>query len=98
MTSGMPAAHMPPMPTPNSARRAKSIAYDFEKPLRNANSENHRIESISGVLRPNRSADAPAATPPMSRMTSVTVASAPASALSTVKLFWISSRMIARML
>ncbi len=87
MTSGIPAAHMPPMPMPNSARSANSMVYDFENPLRNANSENQRIESINGSLRPNLSALAPAATPPMRRITSVTVASAPATALSTVKLF-----------
>ena len=74
------------MPMPKSARNPKSIAYDEEKPLRNANSENHRIDSIIGSLRPHRSAAVPATTPPTNRITSVTVASNPASPLLTVKL------------
>ena len=48
----MPAAHGPPIPMPKRARKAKSIAYEVEKPLRNANSENHRIDSIRGSFRP----------------------------------------------
>jgi hypothetical protein len=80
----MPAAHSPPMPMPKSARNAKSIAYDDEKPLRKANSENQRIEIISGRRRPHRSAAVPARTPPIKRVNSVTVPSAPASARSTV--------------
>src|SRR5262245_54156868 len=94
--SGMPAAHSPPMPIPNSARNANSMAYDVEKPDRNANSENHAIDSMSGSLRPQRSAAAPASAPPSSRKSSVTVPSAPASAASTVKLFWMSIRMKVR--
>ena len=42
-------------------------------PLRNANSENHRTDSISGSLRPHLSAAVPAIVPPTSRMISVTV-------------------------
>ena len=94
----MPAAHSPPMPRPNSARRANSIAYDVENPLRNANSENQMIDSISGSLRPHLSAAVPAIVPPTSRIISVTVPSAPASARSTVKLCWMSMTMNARML
>src|SRR5687767_3847074 len=94
----MPAAHSPPMPRPNSARSAKSIAYDVEKPLSAANSENHSTDTISGPLRPHLSAAVPANVPPASRMNSVTVPSAPASALSTVKLFWMSMTMNVRML
>ena len=45
-----------------------------------------RIPSISGSLRPKRSAAMPAPMPPRTRNISVTVASAPASALLTVKL------------
>jgi hypothetical protein len=89
----MPAAHSPPMPIPNSARSAKSIAYDVENPLRKAKTENQRTESISGSLRPYLSARVPEATPPTSRIISVTVPSAPASARSTVKLCWMSMRM-----
>ena len=74
------------MPMPNSARNANSIAYDVENPLRKANSENQRIDSISGSFRPYRSAIIPAPNPPTSRNISVTLPSAPASAASTVKL------------
>ena len=86
MTSVMPAAHSPPMPMPKSARKPKSMVYDDENPLRNANSENHRIDSSIGSLRPHLSAAVPATTPPTSRIRSVTVASRPASRLLTVKL------------
>ena len=94
----MPAAHSPPMPRPKSARMANSIAYDVENPLRNAKSENHSTDSIRGSLRPHLSAAVPASVPPTSRMISVTVPSAPASARSTVKLCWMSMMMKARML
>ena len=86
------------MPSPKRARSAKSIAYDVEKPLNAAKSENQSTETISGPLRPHLSAAVPAIVPPTSRITSVTVPSAPASALSTVKLFWMSRTMNVRML
>jgi hypothetical protein len=85
------------MPMPNSARKAKSMVYDVENPLNPANSENHKIDSISGRRRPQRSAAVPASAPPTNLMISVTVPSAPASARSTVKLFWMSIRMKVRM-
>ena len=94
----MPAAHSPPMPKPKSARRAKSIPYDVEKPLRKAKIENHNTDSISGSFRPHLSAAVPAMVPPMSRIMSVTVPSNPARARSTVKLCWMSMMMNARML
>src|SRR5262245_18928299 len=81
---------------PNSARRANSIGYDVEKPLRNAKIDNHRSDSISGSLRPQRSAIVPATTPPTRRITSVTVPSAPASTASTANVFWMSMRMNVR--
>ena len=70
----------------------------MEKPLRHAKIENHSTDSISGSLRPHLSAIVPATVPPTSRMTSVTVPSAPASARSTVKLCWMSMMMKVRML
>jgi hypothetical protein len=97
-TSGMPAAHSPPMPMPKIARSANSIAYEVEKPLSAAKIENQMIDSVSGSLRPYLSAIVPAMVPPRSRITSVTVPSAPASARSTVKLCWMSMMMNARML
>ena len=56
------------------------------------------IDSVSGSLRPYLSAIVPAIVPPTSRIISVTVPSTPASALSTVKLCWMSMTMKARML
>ena len=58
----------------------------MENPLSTVNSENQTMESMRGNLRPHRSAAVPAAAPPISRNINVTVPSAPASALSTVKL------------
>ena len=74
------------MPMPKSARNANNIAYDVEKPLSTVNKENQTIESISGSFRPQRSAAVPAAAPPIRRNINVTVPSAPARALSMVKL------------
>ncbi len=74
------------MPIPNSARIANNMPYDVEKPPRKEKSEYHMIENISGPLRPQRSAAVPAPMPPATRKTSVIVPSAPARALSTVKL------------
>ena len=48
----MPAAQGPPIPMPKRARQAKSIAYEVEKPLRKANSENQSTDSIRGSFRP----------------------------------------------
>ncbi len=76
----MPAAHSPPMPRPNSARSANSIAYDVEKPHSAANTENQMIDSVSGSLRPYLSAIVPAMVPPTSRIISVMVPSRPARA------------------
>ena len=95
--SGIPAAQTPPMPMPNRARIANSMPYDVEKPPRNENSEYQRIENISGPLRPQRSAAVPAPMPPATRKISVMVPSAPASALSTVKLRWMSTSRNVRM-
>ena len=87
ITSGMPAAHSPPMPMPNSAGNANNIPYEVEKPLSAAKIENQRIDSISGSLRPHRSAAVPASAPPTSRIISVTVPRIPARKLSTVNVF-----------
>ena len=48
----MPAAHMPPMPMPKSPRKANSITYEVEAPLRNANAVYQAIEKRIGPLRP----------------------------------------------
>ena len=70
----------------------------MEKPLRNAKSENHNTDNINGNFRPYLSASVPQTAAPESRVISVTLPSAPASARSTVKLFWMSIRMKASML
>ena len=76
-----PAASPPPTPRPSRCQTAPGTrtasCRRWEKPLRNANSENQRIDSISGSLRPHRSAITPAPNPPTSRNISVTVPSAP---------------------
>ncbi len=82
---GMPAAQTPPMPMPNSARSPSSIPNVVENPLRHANIEYHRIENISGPLRPQRSAAVPAPMPPITRAKSVTDPMVPTSALLTLK-------------
>jgi hypothetical protein len=84
--NGIPAAQTPPIPMPNSARHANNIWYELEKPPRNENTEYQTMENINGPLRPQRSAAVPVAMPPATRKIKVTVPSAPASALSTVKL------------
>ena len=61
----MPAAHSPPMPMPKSARSPKSIAYDVEKPLRNAKIENQRIDSSQRQLAAPLVGRVPATTPPI---------------------------------
>ena len=92
IASGTPAAYSPPIPMPKSARKANSMAYEVEKPLSSEKIENQRIDTMSGPFRPHRSAAVPAATPPTRRVIIVTVPRAPASALSTVKLSWMSIR------
>ena len=90
-----PAACPPPIRPPSRCRtapgRRRAPAYDVENPLSTVKSENQIIESTSGNLRPHRSAAVPATAPPTRRNINVTVPSAPASALSTVKLRWISA-------
>jgi hypothetical protein len=56
-----------------------------EKPLRTVKSENHKMDTTRGSLRPHRSAAVPAAAPPTSRNINVTVPNAPANALFTEK-------------
>ena len=52
---------------PSSARNRKSSAKLGERPAKRLQSEYHRIEIISGVLRPTRSASQPEPTAPTSR-------------------------------
>src|SRR4051812_45444928 len=73
IASAAPAGHSAPMPTPSSARNRNRNQKVGEKPAMKLQIEYHRIEIISGVLRPTRSASQPDAVAPSSRSQSVTV-------------------------
>ena len=73
MASAAPAGHSAPMPMPSSARKNSRKEKVGEKPAMKLQSEYHRMEIISGVLRPMRSAIQPAAVAPTSRSHNVTV-------------------------
>src|ERR1700732_2869271 len=68
-----PAGHSAPMPMPNNARNRKRNKNAGEKPPMKLQIEYHRIEIISGVLRPIRSASHPEPTAPTSRSHKVTL-------------------------
>src|ERR1700730_15040661 len=63
-----PAGHSAPMPIPSSARNTNRNPNVGEKPAMKLQIEYHRIEIISGVLRPIRSASHPEATAPTRRI------------------------------
>src|SRR6185295_1201216 len=67
MASAAPAGHSAPMPMPSSARKISRKVKLGEKPAMKLQIEYHRMEIISGVLRPMRSAIQPAAVAPSSR-------------------------------
>ena len=64
MASDAPAGHSAPMPMPSSARNRNRNQKVGEKPAMKLQIEYHRIEIISGVLRPIRSASQPDAVAP----------------------------------
>src|SRR5207245_2430393 len=68
-----PAGHSAPIPMPSSARNRKRNPNVGEKPAMKLQIEYHRIEIISGVLRPIRSASHPEPTAPTSRSHKVTL-------------------------
>src|ERR1700730_2500472 len=68
-----PAGHSAPMPMPNNARNRKRNQNAGEKPAMKLQIEYQRIEIISGVLRPIRSASHPEPTAPTSRSHKVTL-------------------------
>src|ERR1700746_2417423 len=72
IASAAPAGHSAPMPMPSNARKKNRKANVGEKPAMKFNSEYHRMEIISGALRPMGSAIQPAAVAPRSRIQSVT--------------------------
>src|SRR4051794_32903598 len=71
-----PAGHSAPMPIPSSARKRNRKPNVGEKPAMKLQTENHRMEIISGVLRPTRSASQPDAVAPTRRSHSVTAKTA----------------------
>src|SRR5215475_11050388 len=73
IASAAPAGHSAPMPMPSSARKKNRNANVGEKPAMKLHSEYHRIEIISGALRPIRSAIHPDAVAPTRRIHSVMV-------------------------
>src|SRR5258705_11622703 len=68
-----PAAHWAPMPMPSRVRNTRRNMKLGEKPAIKLQIEYQKIEIISGVLRPIRSASQPEATAPTSRIHKVSV-------------------------
>ena len=73
MASAAPAGHSAPMPMPSSARKKNRNAKVGEKPAMKLQSEYHKMEIISGALRPILSAIQPAAVAPTRRSQRVMV-------------------------
>src|SRR5262245_37359436 len=71
IASAAPAGHSAPMPMPSSARNRKRYVKVGEKAAKLLN-EYQRIEIISGILRPTRSASQPEPTAPTRRSHNVT--------------------------
>ena len=95
MASAAPAGHSAPMPMPSSARKKNRKAKVGEKPAMKLQIEYHRMEIISGALRPMRSAIQPAAVAPTRRSHSVTVKTA-VTAVSGTPNSWEIGSMISR--
>ena len=72
MARAAPAGHSPPMPRPSRPRKMKRTVKVGEKPAAKLQIEYSRIDTISGVLRPIRSAIQPEVTAPNRRSHSVT--------------------------
>src|SRR5262249_11309986 len=73
IASAAPAGHSAPMPMPRSVRKINRNRKVGENPAMKLQIEYQKIEIISGVLRPIRSASQPEATAPMSRIHKVNV-------------------------
>src|ERR1700704_1742746 len=73
IASAAPAGHSAPMPMPSSVRNTSRNMKLGEKPAMKLQIEYQKIEIISGVLRPMRSASQPEATAPTSRIHKVSV-------------------------
>src|SRR5215831_19423492 len=68
-----PAGHSAPMPMPSRVRNTSKNMKVGENPAMKLHTEYQKIEIISGVLRPMRSASQPEATAPTSRIHKVSV-------------------------
>ena len=95
MASAAPAGHSAPMPMPSKARKKNRKAKVGEKPAMKLQIEYHRMEIISGVLRPMRSPSQPDAVAPTRRSHSVMVNTAATAARGTPNSWEIGS-MISR--
>src|SRR5438105_5352559 len=73
IASAAPAGHSAPMPMPRRVRKISRKRKVGEKPAIKLQIEYQKIEIISGVLRPIRSASQPDPTAPMSRIHKVKV-------------------------
>src|SRR6266852_7284105 len=71
MASAAPAGHSAPMPIPSKVRNTSRNTKVGENPAMKLQIEYQKIEIISGVLRPTRSASQPEATAPSSRIHNV---------------------------
>src|ERR1044071_9268672 len=83
IASAAPAGHSAPMPMPRRVRKIKRNRKVGEKPAMKLQIEYQKIEIISGVLRPMRSASQPDATAPTSRIHRVSVKTIATSAVGT---------------
>src|SRR5262249_6014150 len=73
IASAAPAGHSAPMPMPRRVGNPNRNKKVGEKPAMKLQIESQKTETISGVLRPIRSASQPEATAPTSRIHKVNV-------------------------
>ena len=88
MAKAAPAGHSAPMPMPSNVRKISRNTKLGENPAMKLQTEYQKIEIISGVLRPIRSASQPEPTAPTSRIHKVSVKTMATSVVGT----WNSSR------
>src|SRR5439155_23984250 len=83
MARAAPAGHSAPIPMPSRARKRNRNQKVGEKPAMKLQSEYQAIESMSGILRPTRSASQPEAHAPTRRIQSVMASTADTSVRET---------------
>src|SRR6516165_8750024 len=84
IANAAPAGHSAPMPIPRSARNTNKNMKVGEKPAMKLQIEYQRIEIISGIFRPTRSASQPEAHAPTRRIHKVIVNTAVTSVSGTL--------------